>query len=119
MSDTDIKFSFILKNLMKIHGLTYKSLSEETGIPQSTLKDYVNNIGSNPRNMSHIRILAKTFKVSLEYLLWGEEELDSEITLDHILTKTVLESWVKIKIELPETSPIIDRFQTTKKRGKK
>ena len=54
-------------------GFTYRSLSEKSGKSESTLKDWANH-WSAPRNMVHVRTVVRVLGISLEFLLFGEEE---------------------------------------------
>jgi hypothetical protein len=49
--------------------------------------------------MHHLRSLGKVFGVSIEYLLWGDDEKIEN--LDNLSTTKVHEGWVKLSIEVP------------------
>lgn len=79
--------------------MTYKQLSDATGVKLSTTKDWAN--GSAPRDLSAVRTVAKYFNVSLEYLLFGEEDDRVPKTLDELPTEQIFEGWVKLRIDKP------------------
>lgn len=60
-----------LKKLIKERDITVAQLSRSTGVPQQTLSNWL--LGLEPRNLNQVKIIAKYFKVSIDYLAYGEE----------------------------------------------
>mgnify|MGYP006077478831 CR=1 FL=1 len=74
--DVELKIKDILKELMKKQGETLLSVSQGTGVPKSTIADWMTNRTPNPIQAAKI---AKYFGVSLHFLLFGcEDPQDSE-----------------------------------------
>ena len=67
----DLKINFILKKLMKVNGETLVSLSKATGVPKSTISEWLGNRTPNP--VQAVKI-ANHLGVSLHYLLFGEDD---------------------------------------------
>lgn len=65
-----MKLDKTLNALMKERNIGFKDLSFHTGIKLSTLRDW--SLGTNPRNPEQLQSLADFFRVSIEYLLFGE-----------------------------------------------
>jgi len=66
-----MKLQKTLKALMAKHGLNIPRLSKLTGISRQTLSNWAT--GQTPRNIEQVRIVAKHFNVSMEYLCFEEE----------------------------------------------
>jgi transcriptional regulator with XRE-family HTH domain len=62
-----------LANLIKKYDVSSSHLSRETGIPSSTLSDWL--AGSSPKNLEQLKKLANYFKVSIDYLCFGESHI--------------------------------------------
>jgi transcriptional regulator with XRE-family HTH domain len=77
-------FAETLKRLMRDREVSAKLLSKATGIPQSSISEYLN--GSRSATLGEpILKLAKFFGVSLEYLITGkhpEEEIVNGLVED-------------------------------------
>ena len=67
----DLKINFILKKLMKVNGETLVSLAKATGVPKSTISEWLGNRTPNP--VQAVKI-ANHLGVSLHYLLFGEDD---------------------------------------------
>jgi len=86
-------FAETLKRLMKERNVSAKVLSQATGIPQSSLSEYLSGTRSATLGIPILK-LARFFGVSLEYLVTGEhpehkivegvlQDLDSGFTRIH------------------------------------
>lgn len=64
------KFSTNLKQLIKAKGLTAKQLSDSTGIPRTTISEWIN--GREPTASDALIKLARFLGVSVEFLITGE-----------------------------------------------
>lgn len=83
--EQELKIKDILKDLMKKRGETLLSVSQHTGVPKSTIADWMTNRTPNPVQVVKI---AKYFEVSLYFLLFGcEDPLDggNKMSLDEVL----------------------------------
>jgi transcriptional regulator with XRE-family HTH domain len=92
----------VLKALMKERGLTFRQLSDATGVPMSSLKDWAS--GAFPRDLDGVRKVAQFCDVSFEYLVFGTEATGPaslESVLNAIPTNTLFSGWVKVSIEAP------------------
>lgn len=90
-----VKLDKILSKLLQDHGLSARELARQTGLPQSTLNNYLS--GRGPTKPEQILAIAKYFNVSMELLLFGED--DRPPTLNDVLTEGLFEGWLKVKIE--------------------
>lgn len=109
MEKDELKIGKVLTGLMKQEkGMTFKKLSEATGVSASTLKSWSSNI--EPKSTIQMKRVSDYFGVSITYLLFGEDENMSH-NLEQILTEKVFSSWAKITIELPQTSPLTKKFK--------
>lgn len=94
----EIKIDKVLKHLMKNKNFTFKKLSKETGVPESTLKTW--SSGIEPKSLIPARKVARVLGISVEYLIFGNEENES-LSLNDVLTKELFSGWCKITIEVP------------------
>ena len=97
LSEVKMIFKEQLKKLMKGQNLTIRQLSEQTGVPEGTIKTYLR--GAHPRNITDVRKIAKLFNVSLEHIFFGEEDAASPKTLEEIPLEEIYDGWVKIRLE--------------------
>ena len=67
----ELKVSKIMKSLMEDRKETLISLSKKTGVPKSTLSEWLGNRTPNP--LQAIKV-ANYFGVSLHHLLFGSED---------------------------------------------
>jgi len=100
MSD-EILIGQVLKRLMTDRKLTFKKLSEMSGVPASTIKTW--SSGIEPKSMTAARKVARALGVSVEYLVFGET--DKQQNLAEILTTQLFSGWCKVTIEMPVNSP--------------
>jgi len=94
----------ILKHLMAERSLTFKKLSELSGVPASTIKTW--SSGIEPKSMTATRKVARALGVSVEYLVFGTTDKQL-VSLDQIITNQLFSGWCKVTIELPVSSPIL------------
>lgn len=90
-----LRLASILKELINNRDITLRELSKQTKVPQPTLSSYLAGAGSS--KPQHIRALAKFFGVSMEFLLFGED--DRPPTLEEVLTEHVFDGWLRVKVE--------------------
>ena len=95
MMSMETKLSHMLSSLLLKKNLTLKQLANETGIKPSTLSGWKN--GVSPRDLSEVRRCAQFFGVSMEMLLFGQQ--NEEVSLDSLLTEKVFDGFLKVKIE--------------------
>jgi len=93
-----MKLAQTLKFLAKNKKITIRELSRAVDVSESTIKTWLG--GSNPRNLQDVRTCARFFNVSLEFLLFGEEECQPR-TLDEIELENVFEGWIKVSVQRP------------------
>ena len=67
-----MEFKERLKELLDENGLNYNTLAKKTGIPVTTLSNYINR--SSYPSIVQLKILADYFNVSVDYLIGREDE---------------------------------------------
>lgn len=67
----ELKVRDTLKKLMTMNGETLISVAQQTGVPKSTIADWLTNRTPNP--LQAVKV-AKHFGVSLHFLLFGCED---------------------------------------------
>ncbi|MEC7276481.1 MAG: helix-turn-helix transcriptional regulator [Bdellovibrionota bacterium] len=105
----EINIGKTLSHLMKEKKLTFKKLSELSGLPMSTLKGWAANI--EPKSMISVRKVSRVLGVTSEFLIFGEDS-ENTVNLDEILTHKVFSGWAKITIETPISTPKLRNFKT-------
>ena len=90
-----------LKDLLKENQLTYSAVAVETGIPITTLSNYINR-GSSP-SILQLNLLADFFEVSVDYLIGRSDDFGNVnvVTNGAELSeheKTLLECFDKLDI---------------------
>jgi transcriptional regulator with XRE-family HTH domain len=70
----DMTFGEILESLMKKRKLTIRALAAQLDISPKTVQEWIGKGGRMPRNPDIIKRLAKSFDISVHYLLFGEED---------------------------------------------
>lgn len=68
----EIKLSEVLRREIESRNESIAVLSKNTGIPRTTLHDWVHGRLPSSRNLKYVQILSEYFNVSLETLLFGE-----------------------------------------------
>lgn len=101
--DDEVKIGYVLKHLMNEKKLTFKKLSELSGVPISTIKTW--SAGVEPKSFSAARKVARILGVSVEYLVFGNAD-NKQLTLQDVMTTQLFSGWCKITIETPVTTPI-------------
>ena len=95
MNDS-IKFSKILKELMKREKVSPKTLSEACSIPQSTLSTYLSG-DKESYSPRHLLSIANYFGVSIDYLLTMRDRPIKG--LNSLPVEKVFDGWLRVKIE--------------------
>ena len=67
----DMELNKVLKKLLHERDIKVPQLSRATKVPIQTIHNWIS--GQKPRDVDQIQAVAKYFKVSLEYLLYGIE----------------------------------------------
>jgi len=100
----NIRLQEVLKRLLSERGMTYKELAQKCNLAESTLKDWGNKT-TGPRDLIKARTVARELGVSLEYLLFGEDD-SPELDLEKIITEKIFSEFVKVTLELPKGSKL-------------
>jgi transcriptional regulator with XRE-family HTH domain len=80
---------------MRQKPVSARALSKATGVPQSTVSHLLS--GRSSQKPEHLLALARYFGVSLEYLIFGEDQQANQ--LESILTEEVFTGWLKVRVE--------------------
>lgn len=75
-----IKIKTILKKLLHEHDLTAAQLARATKTPPQTINNWLS--GQEPRNLTQIKSVADYFGVSVDYLVYGQEDRKSKTPFD-------------------------------------
>ncbi len=94
MTEDGLKIQIVLKRLMKEQNETLSSLSKSTGVPKSTISDWLSNRTPNP--VQAVKI-AKHLGVSLHFLLF--DELDTQDPIQKIMKEDVFSGTFEINIK--------------------
>ncbi len=70
--NNSIRIKIILKKLLNEHDLTSAQLARATKLAPQTLNNWLS--GQHPRNLSQVKTVADYFRVSVDYLVYGERE---------------------------------------------
>lgn len=108
----EIKIGKVLSHLMKEKKLTFKKLSEMSGVSMSTLKGWSANV--EPKSMIAVRNVSKILGVTSEYLIFGEDAQNT-IDLNQLITQKIYSGWIKITIETPQGQAITKSLKNLKK----
>ena len=65
-----IKIKTILRKLLTDNDITAAQLARATKVPPQTINNWLN--GVNPKNLVHLKAVSNHFKVSVDYLVYGE-----------------------------------------------
>lgn len=85
----------VLKSILNERRLTLKEISAGTGVPASTLSEWLAN--RSPKNPKQVRLVAKYLGVSLHFLLFGEE--DAEEPIQKILKEDIFKGVFEITVK--------------------
>jgi len=99
MSSTQI--GKVFSSIVKERRLTLKEISQETGVPATTLAEW--QVNRTPKNPNQVRAVAKFLGVSLHFLLFGEE--DQEEPIQKILKEDFFTGTFEItvkRVKLPD-----------------
>lgn len=91
---SNLKIGSVLKKIMANERHTLTSISKATGVPVSTISEWVNNRAPNP---VHAAKVAKHLGVSLHFLLFSEE--DTEEPLHKLLKEDLFSGTFEINIK--------------------
>lgn len=84
-----------LSKLLKERGMTPAQLSRLSGVPTSTISDYLS--GREPKKISHLKRIADVFQVSLDRLLFGVVE-DKSTSFDDLLSDGWMSGLFEVKL---------------------
>lgn len=90
-----IKIGEILSSLMEDQNWSIAKLSRETGVPQSTLREWCLN--RSPKNPVQVQKVADVLGVSMHYLYFGEQ--DKQEPIQKILKEEVFQGTFEISIK--------------------
>lgn len=91
----EIKIGETLRELIRQKRYSLKALSKATGVPASTLGEWINN--RTPKNPIYIQKVASALGVSMHYLLFGEE--DSQEPITKLIAEDVFKGTFEISIK--------------------
>ncbi|MDZ4661049.1 MAG: helix-turn-helix transcriptional regulator [Pseudomonadota bacterium] len=91
----EIKIAKSLTALMKQRGLSLRELSKLSGVPPTTLNEWLSN--RPPRNPVQIKKVAEALDVSLNFLLFNEE--DKHDPLQRILVEDIFSGNFQITVK--------------------
>ena len=91
----EVKIAKSLSALVKQRGLSLRQLSKLSSVPASTLNEWMSN--RPPRNPVQVKRVAEVLDVSMNYLLFGEE--DRNDPLQRIITEDVFQGNFQITIK--------------------
>lgn len=92
--ENELKIKSVLKKLMKESGETLASISKATGVPKSTISEWLGNRSPNP--VQAVRV-ANHLGVSLHFLLFGQD--DSQEPLQKIMKEDFFKGTFEICIK--------------------
>jgi len=91
----EIKIAKTLTTLLKQKGLSLRELSKMSGVPASTLSEWMSN--RPPRNPLQTKKVAEALNVSLNFLLFGEEDRNDPI--QRVITENVFNGTFEISVK--------------------
>ncbi len=92
--DNELKIKTVLKRLMKEQGETLISISKSTGVPKSTISEWLGNRTPNPTQVVRV---ANFLGVSMHYLLFGQD--DEQDPLQKIMKEDFFKGTFEISIK--------------------
>lgn len=90
----ELRIRIILKKLMSESGETLVSISKATGVPKSTISEWLGNRSPNPVQAAQV---ANHLGVSLHYLLFGED--DAHDPLQKIMKEDFFKGTFEISVK--------------------
>ena len=85
----------VLRELLEKERISITKLAKETEVPIQTIHGWL--VGKNPSNANHLKKVAKYFKVTIHYLLFGEED-PFEKTLTTTELKQIFSGDIRVTI---------------------
>ena len=76
-----IKIKTVLKKLLYEHDLTAAQLARATKIPPQTINNWLS--GQEPRSLNQLKTIADYFKVTVDFLVYGKEEIKQQNFQDY------------------------------------
>ena len=95
-----IRIQETLPLLLKSKRITLRGLARRTGISVSTLAGWISE-NSNPSNLKQVSIVADALEVSLDYLVYGEREI--ELDLKQTRGDVILDGIYRLRLERLDT----------------
>lgn len=92
--ENELKLRAVLQALMKKRGETLATLSKATGVPKSTISEWLGDRSPNP--VQAVKV-ANYLGVSLHYLLFGED--DAEEPLQKVMKEEFFRGTFEITIK--------------------
>jgi len=96
----DLKIGKVLRNLIESGPHTLASISKATGVPKSTISEWMNNRAPNPVQATKV---AKHLGVSLHFMLFSEE--DSEEPLYKLIKEDFFSGTFEISVRRVKIGP--------------
>ena len=91
----EVRFSEILRSLLKTHGLTQRDLADYLGLKAQTVSLYC--MGKSYPEFATLIKIARYFGVSLDYLITGKNKASETITADLGLPSNVIDLLMLVK----------------------
>jgi transcriptional regulator with XRE-family HTH domain len=85
-----------LKRLLEERGRSMSSLSKEAKVARATLSGWMNK--ARPRDLGELRRVAKVLGVTLEFLIFGEEDKDLAAILNGAARRIELNGYYHITL---------------------
>lgn len=85
----------VLRELLEKERISITKLAKETDVPIQTIHGWL--VGKNPSNANHLRKVAQFFKVTIHYLLFGEDD-PFEKTLTTAELKQIFSGDIRVTI---------------------
>lgn len=92
-----MQISKTLKSLMSERNLSVKDLSKLSGIPVSTLHEWLG--GRTPRDLVKVKKVAEALKISFNQLLFGEPDEHESISLQQLLKEDLFSGTFEVNIK--------------------
>lgn len=77
-----VKLKDNLKRLIKENNLNALKLSKATGVPNSTISDWL--LGNSPKNIIQVKTIATYFNISIDELIFGDGSLKKIKSVENI-----------------------------------
>ena len=76
-----IRIKSILKKLLHEHDINAAQLARACKIPPQTINNWLS--GQEPRNLNQIKAVADYFGISVDFLVYGKEEVREEVIKEY------------------------------------